>query len=277
MARIAPEIDLILARCSPSGGALLDWLRARVTNCMLREIADADYGVDYDDHLAALKSIRGGSPIPVPFAWCPREVLELKRWSEPDVKYKKGRKRQSSGRRRHLIRAFCCAVLIAAAGEPESAAYINSENATLAGLIESVLLLGRDAADGALRLVAWRLPRIPDYDEEAPFFALGGLLLRAALYDAGSDASELAALAAWVIWDEERARNDPSVLAVPDRWLFGLTLFDSRFETWRRLSRRILLAPGRFPEPAATALREIAERLGSSDRSTRARSGGDKP
>ena len=57
------EVDLLLDRFAPSGTALLVWLCARVDDTVLAEIALADYGICFDEYLAALQSIRDTSGI----------------------------------------------------------------------------------------------------------------------------------------------------------------------------------------------------------------------
>src|SRR5437667_4516329 len=68
-----PRPDELLARVS-----------ALVTDEMLLEISEADYGMDADKHLAALRGIRDLVRLPSPLEWEPVEVLELERWSDPD-------------------------------------------------------------------------------------------------------------------------------------------------------------------------------------------------
>ncbi|MEN9937623.1 MAG: hypothetical protein RLZZ387_4202 [Chloroflexota bacterium] len=75
--------DLLLA-LGPGCDALLCWLRPRVDDAMLLEIAGADYGMDADAHLAALRRIRDEGLFAVQIGWEPKEVLELIRWSEPE-------------------------------------------------------------------------------------------------------------------------------------------------------------------------------------------------
>ncbi len=72
-----------LNRFRPSQNAVLDWLRERVDDPMVREIAEADYGQDAEQHFNVLIKVRNGGKLPVPLTWVPREVLELIRWSRP--------------------------------------------------------------------------------------------------------------------------------------------------------------------------------------------------
>jgi hypothetical protein len=150
------DISLLLP-FKPSESALLDWLRPHIDDSLLPEIAAADYGVQSDEDFAALLPIRDQQIIPFPLRWIPREVLELIRWSEPeDPAWKPG----STGTRGHLMRAFSCAVLLKAADNPETRGYIEGENDTLIQLISSVLYLGREACENALRFLCWRASRL---------------------------------------------------------------------------------------------------------------------
>ena len=229
-----------------------------VSNSMLWEIADADFGFENKQHSEALLPIRDCQEIPIPLRWIPSEVLNLMRWSEPEDLTNPG----SRGTRGHLIRAFCCAVLLKAADEPETQDLINPVNETLIQMIASVLYLGREATESASHFLCWRILRFPLWDNEYPFFALGLLLLRAALFRPGENGSDLKLLAEWVIREEKRLRCYPLTLPVSESWLLGLTLHDQRHDVWRRVAQDILLNTTKdFPHPAASAMRAVAIRL----------------
>src|ERR1700761_2888417 len=99
----------VFARFSPDPNALLRLVSKHVNESMLNEIAAADYGDKVAEHLAPLRQIRDGRSLRAPMRWEPREVLELIRWSEPDIPdWKPG----SSGERGHWMRAFCCSALL---------------------------------------------------------------------------------------------------------------------------------------------------------------------
>lgn len=236
----------------------MDWLKPHVDDSMLWEIADSDYGFDRESNFEALLPIRDRQEIPVPLGWIPIEVLNLMRWSEPEHVTPPG----GRGTRGHLIRAFCCAVLLRAADEPETRGYIHAENDTLIQMIASVLYLGREATESASRFLCWRILRLPLWEGEYPFFALGLLLLRAALFRQGEEGSELKLLAEWVVREETRSRHSSLMPPVSEDWLFGLTLFDQRHEAWRRAAQDVLLdASKAFPRPAEAAMREVASHL----------------
>jgi hypothetical protein len=251
-------IDLLLLRFEPSSTALLDWLHSHIDDTMLHEIAAADYGHREQENFQALRNIYESLEIPAPLPWNPREVLELTRWSEPDDSQQTW---SSTGTRGHLIRAFCCAILLKAADAPETLVFIHAENDTLAQLLASVLQLGREASESALHFLSWRIQRLPGYDAEYPFFALGLLLLRAALFEPGQEGADLKLLADWVMREEARARRMCAIVE-SEAWLLGLTNFDQRHKVWRRLAQEKLLDPTKhFPKPTASAMREIVKHL----------------
>lgn len=255
---LSAAVRALLAQFDPDPNALLAWLRPRIGDDMLAEIAAADYGMDLDEHLAALRRIRDDGAVLAPMGWEPKEVLELIRWSEPDdPTWKPG----STGERGHLMRTFACTALIRAAAEPANFGYFSGENQTVIQLIASVLTLGQDAQRATLQLLTWRVLREPDDPEERPFFALGVLLLAAAL-GLGDDGAMLRDLCAWVVAEEAWARGHGNPAPNADAWLLGVTWFSQRDATWREAGWRVLVEPPTPHPPAAqAALRDIATRL----------------
>ena len=77
-------IDL-LERFDPEPDGLLDSISAYIDDEMLKEISLADYGDDAPEHLTALRTLRDAGIFPAKMVWVPGEVLELIRWSEPEV------------------------------------------------------------------------------------------------------------------------------------------------------------------------------------------------
>lgn len=264
-----PRVEELLHRLNPSETALRDWLRPLIDDTMLIDIASDGYGVD-EEHLQAVKRIHRGEPIPVPLRWYPREFLELERWSEPDDLIWVASRPSRKGVRGHLIRAFCCEILLRAGDSVETQGYILAENDTMVQLLASVRSIGREAEARTLQLLCWRMLRLPGYNrdgasyyhEERPFFALGILLLCASLYEPPQSGDDLALLADWVVEEVDWAISSDMILVATEEWLLGLTNFDQRHEVWRRLSQEILLDVAKgFSESCAAALRDIALRL----------------
>ncbi len=120
---------------------------------MLREIAEADYGMDSDAHLQGLLAIKAGQMY-VPMKWKPKEVLELTRWTEPeDPSSESG----SPATRDHWMRLLSCAILIRAAAEPENDGYFNGEGSTIIQLVDSAIKLGEETTVATLQFLRWRM------------------------------------------------------------------------------------------------------------------------
>ena len=171
-----PVNDLLL-RLRPSSTALLDWLVPRLDESHLREIAALDGGVMAAEFFQALKPIHERQPLPVPLTWMPRVVLEAAQWSTLDSPQHLSALPHSRGTRGDLIRAFCCAVLLQAADEPETLELLSSESDTLIRLVDSALRLGEEASESALRFLCWRVLRLSEDFEEAPFLVMALLVL----------------------------------------------------------------------------------------------------
>ncbi|AFZ15657.1 hypothetical protein Cri9333_4895 (plasmid) [Crinalium epipsammum PCC 9333] len=248
-------------RFNPSEDALLYWLRERVDRSMLEEIAMADYSYNYELHLSALLKVHQGEALPVPIPWEPREVLELTRWSEPDdlyiEKYKvsKSFNKGSKGIPGHLIRAFACTLLLRAVVEPENRNSFDGENSTIVQLVSSAIHLGQDAATATVRFLAWCVEQVPHhYETERPFYVMGILLLEVFLATdkkkknskKKKNAKEtycesLLLLCDWVMDEEAKVRNNDNVPS--SDWLLGLTFFDIKHDTWKLLTRQLLIEP----------------------------------
>jgi hypothetical protein len=231
----AKELAALLAPFDPERDELLRLLSRRIDDGMLREIAEADYGLDADAHEAALRRIRDQGEIPFPM-----EVLQLTRWWEPDdPDYDCG----SKGERGHRVRAFAAAALLRAGAEPANADFISGENETLAQLLASAAVLGPDVEEAALRFLAWRSIHFSDREHERPFFALALLLTAGAVgWFRRGDGFFLDQLIDWVHAEERQARDHTGGL-LPNHggpWVLGLTVYNQRHDTWRALARRLL-------------------------------------
>lgn len=225
-------------RFPPDQRAAVDFLRRLIDEDMLKEIAEADYDRDTKEHLSALMPIWKGDDLTEMDSWFPREVLELIRWSEPEVdEWKPG----MAGPRGHIIRAFSCAVLLATPNfEPDKE--------TLIQMIDSVFLLGSDAQEATARFLDWRLGLL-EHEEDRPFFALGLTAIILSLEE-GLSAKEEQDLAEWVASEESSER---SYLAGfhesyrSSRWLFGLSFSDMRNGRWEELIRKVKEMSGDNP------------------------------
>ena len=265
-----------MARCDPSPRDLLDWLRPHLDDARLEVIARAEYGLWAEQYLVHLRRLRDDGDLDPVHVIQALEVLELTRWSEPD--HPEGA--DLHGRSGHVLRAFCCAVLLRAAVDPDmpNRDFVSGENKTIIQLIASALALGQEASAASLRLLAWRASSPIDglNEGEYAFLALGILLLATTL-DSGEDSGLwLRQLAEWVVAieavvfsREQRDRKQPRLWSDKawlwvenSAWLLGLTNYDQRHETWRAVTWSVLVEPASPPPPAAAAaLQAIAERL----------------
>lgn len=198
---------------------------------MIREISAADYGREDDAHFHVLKPIWLEGSLGWMDSWYPREVLELMRWSEPDdPEWKPG----GRGLRGHLMRAFCCAVLLATPN-------VEPEKETLIQMLESIFVIGADAMEAAVRFLVWRVDPL-GYESDRPFFVFGiAALLHGLDPEMPMDCEE--ELARWVADAESSERGYLSELDDKDKavpWLLGLSFSDMRNEKWRALISRLM-------------------------------------
>lgn len=282
--RLHTQWHKLLNQFNPSDSTLWVWLRSRINDAMLEKIAAADYGMNFEEYLRVLKRIRdepwssnevvvrpskGKAQIPL---WYPAlEVLELMRWSEPE-----NSKQNSDQTIGHLMRAFCCVVLLRVAAEPQNRDFANifSESETIIQLIASVLSLDLEACEFTLQLLCWRMLSLPVDNEECPFFAMGILLLATALYPSREMESLLCQLSEWVFSEEERIRTMfvEEFRQTSPQWLFGLKylqnskgggyIAEQRVDKWKNIAQQVLVdSPETHPTEVAVLLREIGTRL----------------
>ena len=141
--------------------AAVDFFRLRITDSMLRKIAEADYGQQADQHWDALLPLRDGQDWSEFHYWFPMEVLELYRFLAPEIT---DCKPGSDGLRDHQIRAFCCAVLLVTSN-------FESDHLTLARGLCSAFAIGGGATAAMAKFLLWKIPLLNAYDDN-PFFAL---------------------------------------------------------------------------------------------------------
>jgi len=196
---VRPEVLRVRLRTLPdwesSASGLFDHLRANVTVDGLRNIANADYGIDAAKHLAALRDLCETGLIPRtlggpvrsrppanslaeasretagPLQQGPHEVLALTRWSSGETV-------------NHLERALCCTLLCIAPGDVDELA----TNGPI--LAESCLALGAEASQQTARFFAW----LAETEQDEPALAL--LLLFLLRCASAPDDARLEALAA---------------------------------------------------------------------------------
>ncbi len=204
---------------------------------MLEWISTADYGLRADEHLAALRQVRDTGTYPEEMHWCPMEVLELIRWSEPEnPNWKPGR----TGEFGHWMRAFSCAALLRATREPWNYGDGLSTDKTTIHLILSLRALPVDFTPQAVTFLAWLLLNSEPEGQDSQVCAYGiGLLWFALQLNSPIPDETLVSLAQWVARRAEEfyvkhyCGSDPYLRRIgiddppPSTWeLLGIALFD---------------------------------------------------
>ena len=208
-----------------SASGLFDWLRARATPEQLTRIANADYGTDADEHLAALLDVCETGLIPKMLEWEPHEVLALTRWSTgEDVD--------------HVARALCCAILCIA---PDNMNDLVTNGPILA---ESCLALGAEATRLVELFFAWRSEteeRDEDVGTEQPVALLLLFLVRTA---SAPEDPRLDALA------QRLTEHATYPLEEVAEWIAG----SMRADLWTDLVDRVLVPASAAHPPVARVL-----------------------
>ncbi|MGP8270754.1 MAG: hypothetical protein ACLQLH_11850 [Terracidiphilus sp.] len=190
-------IDELLNRFEPESESLLREISKYVDDEMLACISMSDYGNRQDEHLAALRQVRDTGTFPPRIYWCPGEVLELIRWSEPEnPEWKPGR----TGEFGHWMRAFTCAALLRATREPWNYGDGLATDETTIQMILSLRVLPVDFTPQAVKFFAWLLLNSdPEgQDEQVCAYGIGLLWFALQLYPPVPD-EMLIALAQWII------------------------------------------------------------------------------
>jgi hypothetical protein len=239
--------------------AFLESLCARMTDDMLEEIARADYGMDYDAHLAALKSLRAREPAVGQMAWEPKEVLELFRWSEFGDDRSGRTVRQEA--EFHLMRAFCCTLLLEAYAEPANLGFLYGNNQTIMQLLESTRFSAPADAAAMAEFFCWLIPRTPDYDEERAYYGLALITAKLRAGETSADNAKFIIEVASATEEEAKALRElwpEGVNLMPNRWLLGWTHYKLMHKKWVGLGAEIGSAAQSVTD---AALRQRLERL----------------
>ncbi|MGA7887405.1 MAG: hypothetical protein WCA44_16820 [Acidobacteriaceae bacterium] len=228
-------IQAFLESLQPDRDQLLSEISKHITDDMLAEIALADYGLDQEQHLAALRRLRDTGTFVKPMHMYPCEVLELTRNSQPDdPEWRPG----DTGVCGHWMRAFASAALLRAREDPWSyGADPAFPSYTLIQLIDSVDTLPVDFDPELVRLLAWMMLHsdLEGRDEQVICYAVGLLWLALNLKTPPSD-QHLIELSDWIVRREAEIHDGlPSAF---DRWLLGIE-FDSPPSRWEDLGKRL--------------------------------------
>jgi hypothetical protein len=234
---MAPDRDLaqLLGVLRPSELALRDWVGPQLNASMVDEIAAAEYGFNASENRSALEELRTDRWLPDDLSDYPEEALALTRWSTVDDGLS-----PPEARRRHLMRIFCCLVLVRAStsnGRPVD---------SVTPLVESAVELGPDAVHAAGRFLAWCWLHEPgdwrDDPASRPILTLALVLLSASL-PAGRDPELLPALVAAFVEGLAAVLDDENLLwsERPVRDLLKLTAMGESRRMWVSLTGRCLI------------------------------------
>lgn len=230
-------IDGLFASFRPNADELLRRVSHHVDNALLDVIATADYrGRDAEEHLAHLRQIRDQGLFAVPMRWCPREVLELIRWSQPeDPSWKPG----LPGEPGHWMRAFACAALLKAAADAGNEELRGGWNQTLIQLIGSLRAVAPELYEPAAAFLAWLISQVEAVDGiEELGFLLVGLLWLALHLPIPLPEDVVVALCERITAEAQRAYEEDCG-PKPERWLLGTTYYDGQHEDWERLGQML--------------------------------------
>jgi len=245
----AADVARLLSGIHADPDDLLNAVRPHITDSMLQEIAEADYGHNSDLHLAALRRIRDNGSVPSPLPWEPAEVCRLIRWSRPhDPNWQPG----STGRRGHVMRAFCCAVLLR---DPDE-----DPNNVIAPVLESTLEVPEIPPGAALSTFAALAIECDLYNEDGPLLALGVLLAALAAHPGQLEPAE-SVIQLCHRWEFTIRNGHRTMPARSTDWIFGLNSSLSH-DAWSRAAKIVLIDRVNTHHPSLQAeLAEIAEHI----------------
>lgn len=200
-------VDL-LSHFEPEPEGLLRQISDHVDDRILECISKADYGEDAEEHMVALRQVRDTGTFPKPMHWCPAEVMELIRWSEPeDPDWKPGQ----TGELGHWMRAFSCAALLRATREPWNYGDGIGTDSTLIHLILSLCALPVDFTLQAAKFLAWLLLHSDPDGADGQVCAYGlGLFWCALKHPVRFADHDLISLAEWVFRRADEIYESPA-------------------------------------------------------------------
>jgi hypothetical protein len=225
----------LLNRFEPESEGLLREISKHIDDEMLEWISTADYGEEADGHMAALRRVRDLSIFPEEMYWCPMEVLELIRWSEPeDSAWKPGR----SGEFGHWMRAFSCAALLRATREPWNYGDGLGTDSTVVQLILSLHALPVDFTPQAVKFLAWLLLNSEPEAQEKQVCAYGIALFWSVLQLRQLVPDEtLISLATWTLRRADEFYGSYSLGGLPG--LQEMAVECQKRSSWERFGREL--------------------------------------
>ena len=188
----------ILNQFDPDPDVLQHAISAHIDDAMLQAISIADYGMDSEEYLVALRQVRDTCAFPKDLVRFPMEALELIRWSEPENPEWKPRRIGAFG---HWMRAFSCAAILRVEHEPYN--YHYNDGCTDATTVQLTLSLGSlpvDLSSQARRHFSWLILNSEPEGENQAIRGYGVALLWFSLHITSRVPDEtLASIAQWLI------------------------------------------------------------------------------
>ncbi len=242
-----PQVDLPnhFSSIRASKSALLDWLRYVISRKMLEEIAANDYGRQISDHVSALERQLSDTPIEGLLDWCPREVLELERWNEPEMTTQPA---TSATEYQHRKRLLACTILLQAGGSigratnSEEEFFLETSASTLIQLTRSAFFLGHEALALTVSFLLWLYETVR-YPRLRPFIAFCTFLLW--LEDGGAryGCEAIRKTWQWVVEEELSYRQECPWEIESERWLVGISSYENAAKhrpRWFNTAKQIL-------------------------------------
>ncbi|MFC7760252.1 hypothetical protein ACFQY4_21180 [Catellatospora bangladeshensis] len=204
---IDPRWARLLDALHPDEFPLRERVKEQFDAAMIDHISRADYGHDAERHRRAVSDLLAARTWPGELDWVPLEVLQLTRWSRPELP---DGPLPPTGRRGHLMRLFACMALIRMRtpnGLPVD---------TLAPFVASAVELGSPFLDDAVPYLAWCRRHEPgdwrDDPADLPFLTFALLLLATATRAEPDVLGGLGACccARWRPWPRSWARDGGS-------------------------------------------------------------------
>jgi len=228
----------LLNRFVPKSEGLLREISKHINDEMLKEIAAADFGLDQEKQLFALRHVREIGTFPEQMYRFPMEVLELIRWSEPeDPAWKPGR----TGEFGHWMRAFSCAAILRAEHEPYDYHFnAGSVDSTVIQMVLSLHALPIDLDVQAAKFIAWLLLNSEPKRRDVRVCAYGvGLFWFALQLDSSPPDADLISLATWTLRCADEFYGRYSLDRLPG--LREMAVESQKRSSWERLGRELSL------------------------------------
>jgi hypothetical protein len=130
-----------------------------ITESELKEISEADYGYDAEEHFRLLKNILLSGKLPDRLEWEPREVLGLVSWCE----YWK------EGSTALVLANFCAVVLLAASERKLSNEHLDGQIEKMIIAIDSSKLLGNGRTENLYEFFQYLVPKVKLQEVEEDF------------------------------------------------------------------------------------------------------------